>query len=548
MRASFPRFRKVLLAVVIFVVALELVLQLAAFVVSASRPAPAVVDGPSVVCLGDSYTAGIGATSVEHSYPAVLQGLLRSRGHTQLTVVNGGCPGQDSAFLIRQVPALLHSRPQVLCVLMAFNDTWSRPAPVASAELEARARDAATLDYGFEWRWRTGRLLALCLRFAANSWHRTSDEMASAPPAPDGPDALRATDAGFAMLAELDLVRADEPPPTFAPPPAPAVQQRVAVIERQLFSGRGTEVLALAHALAEEHPDVPAVQKTVAVAAHLAGDAARCQTALGALQALAAAQPDAGGENLVVALMATARPQQAISAARAHLQAQPRSGAAAMVLQDACFQLGLLDEFRAAAPLCLRLSGRLFPAQSAMIVRHLATACAAADPARAARLLVAGTLLDGNINLSRVPLGAMREAVTWAQCEAAVTAAQAAPPEVREALRKALRAVYDEGRDAAPWAATLEQHLLEIGRLCRERGVALVVLGYPFPHPELERVQREAAGRLGVPFVPLRERFDEELRTRPREDLFVRNGHCSDAGYELVGEVVAQVIEPLLRR
>ena len=33
--------------------------------------------------------------------------------------------------------------------------------------------------------------------------------------------------------------------------------------------------------------------------------------------------------------------------------------------------------------------------------------------------------------------------------------------------------------------------------------------------------------------VAVRARFDRELKTRPREELFVRNGHCTDAGYAI---------------
>jgi lysophospholipase L1-like esterase len=54
------------------------------------------------------------------------------------------------------------------------------------------------------------------------------------------------------------------------------------------------------------------------------------------------------------------------------------------------------------------------------------------------------------------------------------------------------------------------------------------------------------AERLGAPFVSLLQRFDAELKTRKREELFVSNGHCTDAGYEIVAELVSQVVDPLL--
>ena len=84
--------------------------------------------------------------------------------------------------------------------------------------------------------------------------------------------------------------------------------------------------------------------------------------------------------------------------------------------------------------------------------------------------------------------------------------------------------------------------------MCRARGIKLVVLGYPFPHPQLEAVQRAAAERLQAPFVPLRERFDRELATRPWDDLFVKNGHCNDTGYTIVAELAAAAVDAALKR
>ncbi len=529
------RLRKLLLAIVVFVVGLEVMLQVAAFVVSFTQPAAPQVQGAAVVCLGDSYTAGIGATSPDASYPAQLQEVLAERG-SPVRVANGGCPGQDSAFLLRQVPALLRGRPRVLCVLMAFNDTWSRPARVAADDLSARE------DYGrFAWRWRTGRLLALCLRFLPNSWHRTgADLVAAAGPAPTADPA-----AGFALLEGLGLLARDDPSPTFAPPQPAEVQRRVLEVERQLFVVDGG-ALALAERLATDLPDVAVAQKTLAVAAHLAGKSQRCAAALDALSRLAAGD-DVADEQFVIALLATARPEQAAAAAREHLQRQPHAVVAALVLQDATYQLGQTDAFLPAALRALRLGARLFPGQAAMICRHLAVATASAQPQRAAGLLTAALLLDGNVALTRAKVQSVRGSVTGAHCDAAIANVPALAADQRDAVRGTLLAALAD-EEATAWGATLEHHLREVGRLCREQGTALVLLGYPFLHPDLERIQREVAAQLGVPFVPVRERFDVELQTRAREELFVPNGHCSDAGYRLLAELAADAVAPLLRR
>jgi predicted kinase len=161
--------------------------------------------------------------------------------------------------------------------------------------------------------------------------------------------------------------------------------------------------------------------------------------------------------------------------------------------------------------------------------------------------MVAAALLDGNRALTRARIAAVRKAVTWAQFTAAIDAARVTDDAVRGALHVVFRAAYDDDGSAAPWAATMQQHMLEIGRICAERGIKVVVLDYPFPHPGLERIQREVAQRLGAPLVAVRARFDRELKTRARTELFVRNGHCNDAGYAIVAELAATAIAPLLR-
>jgi lysophospholipase L1-like esterase/tetratricopeptide (TPR) repeat protein len=544
-------WRKILLAVAIFLVALELLLQLGAVIVSTvtvstTAAMPTLTAGPSVVCLGHSYTAGIGATSPEQSYPAQLQLRLRELGHGDIKVVNGGCAGKDSAFMMRRLPGLLQPETKVLCLLMAFNDTWSRPAPVDVSEFDIAVDVGST----FEWRWRTGRLLALCFGFGDNSWHRTSEELGNPPPAASnglGEHSLLDVEAGFALLEELGLVAADEPPPALAPLPTGELQRRIYEIERGLLAGDNKAALAKSAALVRDYPDSAPAHKSLAVAANAAGEPEQSQAALTTLAAMAAAADPASCENHIIALLATGNAERALAAANTYIEIEPRSVTAWLVAQEAAFVLGQFADFRRAARPTLRLAGRLLPPQSASIARHYAGVIQRQDGDQAAKLMVAAALLDGNRALTRARIAAVRKAVTWAQFTAAIDAARVTDDAVRGALHVVFRAAYDDDGSAAPWAATMQQHMLEIGRICAERGIKVVVLDYPFPHPGLERIQREVAQRLGAPLVAVRARFDRELKTRARTELFVRNGHCNDAGYAIVAELAATAIAPLLR-
>ena len=538
------RKKKLLVAVGIGLVALEAALQLGAIALHFLYRAPSLGPSAEVVCLGDSYTAGIGASTPEASYPAQLERRLAAAGRP-VHVANGGMPGQDSAFMLRRLPSLLRPETKVLCVLMAFNDTWSRPPRVDLATIAPGAE--AT---GFQWRWRTGRLLALSLRFATNSWFRTGGDVPTTePPMPGAttsPDQLFDLAAGFAGLDALGITAADEPPPTAPIEPDAAVRAALADVERRIVNGAARDALPAAEALVnDERARTPAL-KYVAIAAHVLGDAAKETAAMERLEAAVTAGDLAAMEARLAVLLATGRADRAAAAAKELIAREPRSLAGWIVAQDATYALGRTAEFVELAPRAMRIVGRTMPPETATMARHFADLVAPKEPERAAHLLVAAGLLDGNTSLARARLTAVRGFVSWANLASALDAATTDAAR-RERWRTLLRATYDEADDAAPWAATLEDHLLQIGAACRARGIRLVVLSYPFAHPRLEDVQRRAAARLGAPFVFVRERFDHELTTKAWDDLFVKNGHCNDAGYAIVAEMAAAAVADALK-
>jgi len=539
------RKKKLLVAAAIGLVALEAALQLGALLLTFLYRAPTVGPSAEVVCLGDSYTAGIGASSPEASYPAQLERRLAAAG-LPVHVANGGMPGQDSAYMLRRLPALLRPETKVLCVLMAFNDTWSRPARLDLASVTPDAEPT-----GFQWRWRTARLLALCARFAQNSWFRSTDEATATerpmPGAAMQPEQLVDVAAGFASLDALGITAAAEPAPAMPIEPDAAVRDALTTIERRIVAGDSRSALSAAEQLVDDARATPHALKLAAVAAHFVGDAARETAAMDRLQGLVTNGDLAATEAWLAVLLATGRAERALAAARDLTAREPRSVAGWIVVQDAAFALGRTAEFAEAVPRAMRIVGRAMPPQTAAMARHLAEVTARAEPARAARLLVAACLLDGNPSLARAKVAAVRPVVAWPQFAAAL---DAAPTDAarRERWRDLLLAAFAETADAAPWAATLEDHVLQIGALCASRGIRLVILGYPFAHPQLEAVQRRAAERLGAPFVFVRERFDRELTTRAWDELFVANGHCNDAGYAIVAELAAAAVTTALGR
>ena len=137
----------------------ELGLQVGSLVVwwqaSGDEAADATGDA-RVLCVGDSFTYGVGAGR-EDSYPAQLQQVLDEEGGgDRWSVINAGFPGRNSAELLQRLPALLREHdPQYVCVLVGTNDQWSR----SEWELAIPALDAEGPEDGWQLRFRLGRLV-----------------------------------------------------------------------------------------------------------------------------------------------------------------------------------------------------------------------------------------------------------------------------------------------------------------------------------------------------------------------------------------------------
>ncbi len=153
---------RVFLATILPLLLVETLLQAFTGLYSAtsdrSRPR---IDGSGrrrIVCVGDSFNFGMGATASDKSYPSVLEKELSRGTDPPFSVVNLGWPGRDSrealAVLAREIGRL---DPAVVLILVGTNDRWTRPRRLEIEE--AFEEDVGTT--GFTWRWRTWRLLKL---------------------------------------------------------------------------------------------------------------------------------------------------------------------------------------------------------------------------------------------------------------------------------------------------------------------------------------------------------------------------------------------------
>ncbi|MCR9244449.1 MAG: SGNH/GDSL hydrolase family protein [bacterium] len=541
------RLRLFGLAVAVFALALELVLQLGAAVV-AWRTAPvgtAVAGEPHVLCIGDSFTFGIGASSPERSYPAALERRLAAAGH-EIRVINAGRPGRNSRAGLEYLAANIRPGVRVVCILLGTNDEWSRPERVA---VGTSGPDAAPAK-GFEWKWRTGELLALAFRFSFGSWHRSSPAAEpSAPTEPSPPANVGRIQAGFALLIEYAAAAGVTPEPL--PAPQRLVRDRSLGelpprFGASLARGDTTMALALAREAASAHPDSAHALALLAKAERLTS-ADPSATVQRLEQVVASDGSSVAADWLVWTLREIGRTEAARAAARARIAVEPASVTAWLTLTETRLALGDLDTFRDAAIHSLRLLQTSAPDTSARVMRDLALADRAAAAEQLARLLVGAELLDRHPSMTARRLAVAGQRLPEAVVAESMGRVRSRWPQIDAEFEPILAEVY-RGEGNPAWRDILRDHLERMGQRAIAAGAAVIVLGYPSHDPARARTQADAARRIGARWLDLSPHFARELRGRERSELFIRDGHCTDAGYGLIADLVADEVAELLRR
>lgn len=169
------------------------------------RPADGAARGTTILCLGDSFTYGIGAPAGE-GYPGHLQKQLDAEyGRGSYTVVNAGVPAQNSSETAAGAEALLEAhRPAVLLMLTGANNYSLRNSNFfLFAPSEVSAMEMLTL--------KAGALLARLkvFRLAKAAWAsaaRARRPEYSAPPC--AAPAQAALTAAFARFDRKDFKKA----------------------------------------------------------------------------------------------------------------------------------------------------------------------------------------------------------------------------------------------------------------------------------------------------------------------------------------------------
>ena len=590
------RIRKPVLWAVIVMAGVEVSLQLTAVAVwFANRPQPQHL----VLCVGDSYTFGIGAKASDLSYPSDVAKLLR-KVDKSWKVVNAGWPDQDSRDTVLSLPGrLVHFRPSLVYIVVGARDSLTRPK-VAPADI------IKSVSYNFPFLWRTplffGKFLNESNSLAAKTsvaytdrlhllksrwnrppgpspvgtwlyqgqvvriqddalirfgnidshWEVHGNQMSTwpAPGNPGGPMqyqwerrgnvlivkggqfpnglTLQAIDDGEAHRLEAEEARKAAPKPSAEDPTDATVPSADDQTARE-------EKLRLALSKAN-----PAQQ--FFIRSDLARTYARNGKrgdATGELNRMRPELDSAGDpEPMVDAFIDTAETigegSQALSVARTFSPRYPANASIEKTIAWECYQNRDFDSAAAAIEKALQLTSQ--------------------GKARAGILnMRARILLDTNVPKS---LESVIEAYTIGGDEYALRR-QIDPglylynPELLELSFKNVQASFEvrqevrsainqlEHRPFGDIGSVMAHHLRLMADMVRTTGAEVVFMSYPTAgYGHVNDVLRRVAAEKQAPWIDVEAAFQNRLKTTPKEELFVPDGHLTDKGYALMSELV----------
>lgn len=469
-----------------------------------------------VLCVGDSFTYGIGASSSEQAYPARLEAALGTRavGSGSWRVVNGGWPGRNSAEVVQRLPGQLGStRADYVCVLVGANNAWSSaemdlPLPRPGVDRSEDGRSAH-----WTWRFRTGRLAKL-----------VAATVAGRPPARLAPDGAPEgeQDAGEGGGKSREDAPATVCTRTPVVDPLSAEERRVADLDWEAARAAIERIWEGFEALRAGDDGV--FLATV--------DESRARIDELADPRVAAA--------LVEALGYGGRDREAVEVGMAALERHGYTADLYLHLVRPLARLGRMSEAQAMAGRALELRPHDARMHRAAAFLHAmgGDEAAFAEVARAYRL-------DGDRSRAEVEVRlALQQVPTARERFAAVVRDSGVGPEDAAALL----ALFDGlrfGEEAR--RARLRQDLLHIRDLAAASGAQAVLLTYPKPYSgENSTIATilDVAESADIPLVDLGPVFAKLIEEHSEEALYVSDGHLTDLGYqEMTAAVADRLIE-----
>ncbi|MGE0142751.1 MAG: GDSL-type esterase/lipase family protein [Planctomycetota bacterium] len=589
------KFTLILIGSLLALMALEAALQVLAFL-NWQRRGRTELGSPrdareTVLCVGDSFTFGLGATDSNNAWPAAAERAFAAlRPERPLRFSNLGWPGSNSAAVLGRLPRQLEAeRPRYVCILVGYNDFWSDERSEESSE-------------SFPIEFRTLRLFRMIGAWLAGGppSRASSSESEGATPV-SSPVSLPRQDAPFrgawhhgsAWIDFLDDGRVvsnggELPVAWFHDAGAIWLEMRDGTPRQRIAWQLTDDALDLDSAafggrLRWERGLPPGDLLARARHATMRGDFATAEAAL--RDSLAVNAPD----------------RETSRAIRAELgRVLVRRGKAA----EAAGELpALVEGFRASpslpvaeqlVPLAADLAKgdvatelivtvlRGLPATAAALHLVMRYALTADDPLAVDSAVQQVLSRDGIPIVLRLGLLGLRPVLHSQDLEVTLdslvhAAAIVENDDQRGSLlravafdrgrlsRDALRAALDRSSlDAAARARSLAEferawampdrtgvalaaNLRRIVAVSRAAGAEPILLDYPLDRPDVLEVVDRVASESNVPRIRLGAHFQRIVAPRSRSDWYIADGHCNDRGYVEMGRMVAEFLADLPR-
>ncbi len=530
------RFYRILVCVFVSVVLLEVCLQIAslfvAYAYDRNELTPGDEGGKSILCIGDSFTYGVGASSPDNSYPSVMNKELTDRLPLRPNLINAGWPGQNSRDLLAKLENQLEQHePDLVFILIGINDKWSMPNELL-LEPTSVAPDTAEPASQWKLRWRTGRLLLWFygnIRPAKNDCEDNVENnagsesgMADATANRQSPQAEIATpktpmDRGTSLLAKGDLQGAiREFQLALQTQPGKSAKIHQGLVQAYSMSGSRELALKSLNWLEDEYAREPGRETT---------------------------------EALVISLAVVREMDRAVEIARKGVAQFPESSTMWWFLGEEYYRRAQLTDAEAAYDRAIESADKDDPDWNAILLRCCARTCAERDPEKAFKQIVAALLIDQDFPKSMVALDTCRKYISSDAAKRWLEELSLKPDEQRiaQALLVSLDPLSSKSGLDEDHCRALESHVRQMIDRCVAHGAQPVLLTYPFPIPEVEAICNRLASQTSVRVIGIRERFDVALRRQKRDELFMPDGHCNDQGYQIMGKAAAEMASQLLK-
>jgi len=533
---------------------LEVLLQILAFGVSKVYKNPAEASGERegrvVVCVGDSFTYGYGASDLDHSYPAQLETVLEEESGEAWTVLNVGFPGRNSNQMSEALIDTLAEGPADYVVLVGgVNDPWSGATKLDLGTLTAQLESVRTPDEnrgkeresGFRFELRTIKAFktlrqgnAFGAKDATSTGEKSVDQEASPEP-----------------VSEAETENQNLSAPKIDPTSQEFVASQQAKAH-QLFLAEDYEA---AVAIYEALPDADSGYTAAALISCYGrlSEFEKRDAKLDSIRESYLAEPNQfRAEILLDAIMGTERNKELQDRGPEFAKLYPESFAIAfrnaMGIQTSGDILASRAEFDRARELMgdnltnMPLGAWFWQNRAGIYSPRDSHPDLPSDPD-----IVAFSVICSHLSGQRrdYTVQSIMSVAPFVDAGIFQRALERSPADDRE--RDELMRIYSEATSndlERKGAAVTRHNFATLSRLAKQEGADVLISTYPFIEDLLSGAQKAASADVPTYFVRINDDIQKEVAAQGKAALFVPDGHCNDQGYRLMAELIgARLLE-----